>query len=78
MGFPSGLSMGYSVCSAEIIKLFRRTQNVIATLTSLFARFGIPKILVTDDAPEFTSKELNDFCRTNGIAKMESPPYGKL
>ena len=53
----------------------RTTQNVIGTLTSIFARFGIPKILVTDNAAEFTSKELNDFCRSNGITKMESPPY---
>ena len=53
----------------------RTTSNVNDTLTSVFSRFGVPKYLVTDNAPEFVSKELNDFCRNNAITKMESPPY---
>ena len=53
----------------------RTTSNVIDTLTSIFSRFGVPKYLVTDNAPEFTSRELNDFCMSNAITKMESPPY---
>ena len=53
----------------------RTSSNVIDTLSSIFCRFGVPKFLVTDNAPEFTSQELNAFCRNNAITKMESPPY---
>jgi len=53
----------------------RTSQNVIDTLTAVFSRFGIPKMIVTDNAAEFTSRELNEFCTTNGIKKVESPPY---
>ena len=53
----------------------RTSTNVIETLSSIFSRFGVCKYLVTDNAPEFVSRELNDFCRSNGIAKMESPMY---
>ena len=53
----------------------RTTSNVIDTMSAIFCRFGIPRILVTDNAAEFTSQELNYFCQTNGITKMESPPY---
>ena len=53
----------------------RSTSHVIAALSSLCSRFGVPKQLVTDNAPEFTSRELNQWCLENGISKLESPPY---
>ena len=63
---------GWIECS---LPQHRTTENVIETLSSVFCRFGVPRVLVTDNAPEFTSRELNEFCRINGIAKKESPPY---
>ena len=53
----------------------RTSSNVIDSLSAVFSRFGVPRFLVTDNAAEFTSEELNYFCRVNGISKMESPPY---
>jgi transposase InsO family protein len=53
----------------------RTTENVVRALTDVFCRFGIPKVLVTDNAAEFTSASVNDFCKINGIMKMESPPH---
>jgi hypothetical protein len=35
----------------------------------------VPKLLVTDNAPEFVARELNDWCSSNGIQKVESPTY---
>ena len=63
---------GWIECS---LPMLRTTHNVIDTLSTIFCRFGVPKVLVTDNAAEFTSNELNEFCRKNGISKMESPPY---
>lgn len=53
----------------------RSTENVIKALTDICCRFGVPRVLVTDNAPEFVSSSVNDFCKKNGLTKMESPPY---
>ena len=53
----------------------RTSSNVIESLSAVFSRFGVPKTLVTDNAAEFTSREMNHFCTCNGITKKESPPY---
>ena len=53
-----------------------RTSNVvISALTDLTSRFGVPKILVTDNGAEFVSADVSKWCLDNGIEKMESPPY---
>ena len=53
----------------------RTTDNVVKALVSLCARFGVPRKLVTDNAKEFISVEPNNWCRMNGIKKVETPPY---
>jgi len=55
--------------------MVRSTQNVIEALSILSCRFGVPHKFVTDNALEFISKDLNEFCRRNGIEKIETPPY---
>lgn len=52
-----------------------KSDNVITFLKTLFARFGLPKHLVTDNGPQFTSEEMKDFCRTSNIKHSFSPPY---
>ena len=52
-----------------------RSENVIKCLRTVFTRFGIPKILVSDNACEFTSTQLNEWIRWQGATKMESPAY---
>jgi len=53
----------------------RSTETVKKCLRSVFTRFGIPKLLVSDNAPEFVSEELVRWLNSQGIQKMESPPY---
>lgn len=53
----------------------RTTEKVISCLSTLCSRFGVPKTLVSDNGPEFTSEALNQWCARNGIVKVESPPY---
>uniref|UniRef100_T1HB46 Integrase catalytic domain-containing protein n=1 Tax=Rhodnius prolixus TaxID=13249 RepID=T1HB46_RHOPR len=51
--------MGGSIDSNATIQKIRETM----------ARFGIPKVLVTDNGPQFTSQAFQDFCSINGIRK---------
>lgn len=53
----------------------RDTNTVIKCLRTVFTRFGIPKLVVSDNAMEFTSKELNVWLHNQGAEKRESPPY---
>ena len=40
-----------------------------------FARFGIPDRLVTDNGPQFTSTEYEQFLEGNGFEHVTSSPY---
>ena len=51
--------------SAKTIELFKEA----------FARNGLCKTLVTDNGPQFASKEFDIFCKSNGIKHIFSPPY---
>lgn len=41
----------------------------------IFAIFGLPKQVVSDNGPPFGSKNFLDFCKSNGIECLKSPPY---
>ena len=41
----------------------------------MFARQGVPGILVSDNGPQFTSKMFKDFCKSEGIKHVTSAPY---
>lgn len=47
----------------------------IASLRELFARFGAPDVLVSDNGTQFASKEFEEFCKINGINHIRSPPF---
>ena len=53
----------------------RTSQTVKVHLSQVFARFGIPRILVSDNCPEFVSSDLKQCFESLGIKKMESPIY---
>lgn len=57
------LSSGYS--SVQVITKFK----------SIFARHGIPTILVSDNGPSFNSNKFRKFCCDWGIANITSSPY---
>ena len=44
-------------------------------MNQIFARFGIPRILISDNDPEFVSSDPKQWCESLGIKKMESPIY---
>ena len=47
----------------------------ISKLRQIFAQFGIPKSIVTDNGTCFTSQEFKQFLQSNGIQHLCTPPY---
>ncbi|KAJ2953009.1 hypothetical protein O0L34_g7390 [Tuta absoluta] len=51
------------------------SKAVINCLCDFMSRFGIPKVLVSDNGTSFTSNELDHFCQLNGIRHLFSPAF---
>ena len=51
------------------------TSKTIEVLRDLFARFGIPDQIVSDNGPQFASEEFQAFIKSNGIRHITSAPY---
>ena len=47
----------------------------IQQLRMIFSCFGLPETLVSDNGPQFSSKEFCAFCRLNGIHHILVTPY---
>ena len=50
-------------------------QNTIEHLRMTFARFGLPKVLVTDNGTCFTSSDFSEFTLRNGIKHLCIAPH---
>ena len=62
----------------EVIQLPERATSASQTITQLrriFARFGIPKQIVSDNGPQFVLSEFRTFCKKQGIRHTLVPPY---
>ncbi|XP_055838569.1 uncharacterized protein K02A2.6-like [Episyrphus balteatus] len=61
----------------EVFPMKRITSSfTIRALREVFARFGLPNTLVSDNGTNFTSKEFSDFLISNGIKhKLSSPAH---
>lgn len=51
------------------------TQDVIKLLNAAFSREGLPETLVTDNGPQYTSREFQDFLKERGIVHHFSSNY---
>lgn len=51
------------------------TASVVDFLKSIFSREGLPLEITTDNGPQFTSHEFNQFLQTNGIKHVKSSLY---
>ena len=60
----------------EVQKLTTTTScNIVTHLKAIFARFGIPATLVTDNGPQFDSKEMKDFTQAYDFYHVTTSPY---
>ena len=51
------------------------STKTISILRQLFASYGFPDQIVSDNVPQFISKEFKDFMQANGIRHIRSAPY---
>ena len=51
------------------------TRSVLRELLPMFARFGLPDVLVTDNGPQFASAEFAVFVKQKGITHVTSSPH---
>ena len=51
------------------------TEHTIDALRQLFSRYGLPDQLVSDNGPQFTSKEFAMFLKQNGVKHTLTAPY---
>ena len=51
------------------------SSTTIAALRNMFARFGIPDQIVSDNGSQFTSNEFEQFLNSNRIRHIKSAPY---
>ena len=50
-------------------------HTTINVLRKIFATFGLPEQLVSDNGPSFTGYQFREFLRVNGIKHTLIPPY---
>lgn len=52
-----------------MIEVLRQTTSadIVSRLRPLFMRLGIPSVIVTDNARNFSSKVMDDFCEEFGV-----------
>lgn len=53
----------------------RSSKSVLKVLKAVFSRFGVPLQLVSDNAKEFISEEVEAWLRMVGTEKVQSPQY---
>ena len=60
----------------EVIPMSTTTaKHFIQELRLIFACFGLPEIIVTDNGPQFVSKDFEDFTSQNGIRHSKVAAY---
>lgn len=60
----------------DVIKM--KTTSASATigkLRELFARYGLPRIIVSDNGPQFVAEEFQVFCKANSVRHVTGVPY---
>lgn len=50
-------------------------EKTIEKLCEMFSRFGFPEQLMSDNEPQFVSKEFERFLKANGVQHIRSTPY---
>ena len=60
---------------ASGLKLFTTFTKTIQAMRTIFVRWGLPELIVSDNGPQFTSTEFQKFCEVNGVKHILVAPY---
>jgi putative transposase len=61
-------------CLAIVVARSLKADDVLGTLTELFARYGPPDHIRSDNGPEFTAKAVRDWLRELGVTTLYIEP----
>ena len=50
-------------------------ECIISVLRQMFAHFGTPRQILSDNRPQFTGTEFDNFCHQQGLLHTLTPPY---
>ena len=60
----------------EIVEMTSTTAGqTVKVLRDIFARYGLPEQLVSDNSPQFVSSDFADFCKSKAIKHVWVAPY---
>ncbi|KAK6763649.1 hypothetical protein RB195_024100 [Necator americanus] len=60
----------------EIVQMSSISSTAtIQAMKCIFAKFGNPETLVTDNGTQFTSSHFASFCRSRGFVHIRTPPF---
>ena len=70
------LVVDYYSCFFDIAQLQNTTSiSVINKMKPMFARYGIPERVISDNGPQYSSQEFKDFARKYNFEHVTSSPY---
>ena len=75
-GAPYIIVVDYFSCYIEILKLTTTTtsSSIIVAMKSIFSRHDIPNVVVSDNRPQYASKELTQVVESYGFKHQTSSP----
>ena len=60
----------------EVQKLSSTTStSVITAMKAIFARHGVPAVMVSDNGPQFASREMREFSESYGFSQVTRSPH---
>ena len=60
----------------EVVKLSSTTtKSVVTAMKPLFARYGIQDMILSDNGPQYSSQQLQEFAKDYNFKHITSSPY---
>ena len=74
--YLSILLVDYYSSFIKVVKLTATTtKSVISAMMPIFARYGIPDVIVSDNGPQYSSREFGEFAKNFNFKHVTSSPH---